>query len=325
MSRVLGLAAAACALLAVPAVVGPFQVTLFSQAFVWGILGLGVWLLLRISYLASFGHAAFFGVGAYIGGLAVVRWDVDNVFAALGAGVAAGCVVALPIALVAARLSGISFLLITLAYAEMLRALAGRWDVLGGTDGLVGVTRPDAAPLPLELAEPTTFYYFAFAVLACVLLVMFAIVKSPVGGALVGIRESEDRMAALGYNAVAYRLFAFLASAAAAATAGVLNAYLNRFVDPGDVSALVSAKALLIVVIGGAPIVGPPVAAIALTQLEELLSSHSERWLGLLGAIYVLVALVAPGPGRFGALWGRARHALAGWGRRRTRTAEGGT
>jgi len=192
----------------------------------------------------------------------------------------------------------------------MLRALAGRWSVLGGTDGLVGVIRPDAAPLPLELSGPVAYYYFTLGALGCVLLVLATFVRSPVGGALAGIRESQDRMAALGYNAAAYRVLAFLVSAGIAAVAGVLNAYLNRFVDPGDVSALVSAKALLIVVLGGASIVGPALGAVALTQLEELLSSNSERWLGLLGLAYVLVALAAPGPGALRALWGRARAAL---------------
>jgi branched-chain amino acid transport system permease protein len=306
MSRALALLACAAALVAVPALAGTFQVTLLTQAFVWAILGLSVWLLLRVCGLASFGHAAFFGVGAYVAGLAVVEWEIGNVFVALALGVAIGCLVALPIALVAARLRGVAFLMITLAFAEMLRALAGRWEPLGGTDGLVGVIRPDAAPLPLELSGPVAYYYFTLAALGCVLAGLAVFVRSPVGGALAGIRESPARMAALGYNAAAYRVLAFVVSAGIAAPAGVLNAYLNRFVDPGDLSALVSAKALLIVVVGGGSLAGPALGAIALTELEELLSSTSERWLGLLGVIYVVVARAAPGPGALA----RARAAL---------------
>jgi branched-chain amino acid transport system permease protein len=285
------LPAGAAALIAAPLIAGTFQVTLLTQAFVWAILGLSVWLLLRLGGLASFGHAAFFGVGAYVAGLAVVRWEIGNVFVALALGMVAGWLVALPIALVAARLRGVAFLMVTLAFAEMLRALAGRWAPLGGTDGLVGVIRPDAAPLPLELSGPVAYYYFALGALALVLAGLAVFVRSPVGGVLAGIRESQDRMAALGYNAAGYRVLAFLISGAVAALAGVLNAYLNRFVDPGDVSALVSAKALLIVVVGGGSLAGTALGAIALTELEELLSSQSASWLGLLGAIYVLVAL----------------------------------
>jgi branched-chain amino acid transport system permease protein len=277
-----------------PLFAGTFEVTLLTQGVIWAILGLSVWLLLRVLGEASFGHAAFFGVGAYVAGLAVVKADVENVFLALALGVAIACAVALPIALVAARLRGVAFLMITLAFAEMLRALSGRWKLLGGTDGLVGVTRPSS---PFALFEPATFYYFALVVGACVLLALLAFVRSPVGAVLKGIREGESRMAALGYNATAYRVLAFVVSAQIAAVAGVLNAYLHRFVDPGDVSALVSAKALLIVVLGGTSILGPVFGAFALTGLEEVLSSHSERWLGLLGLIYVLVAVLAPAPG----------------------------
>jgi branched-chain amino acid transport system permease protein len=282
-----------------PLFTGTFEVTLLTQAVVWAILGLSVWLLLRVLGEASFGHAAFFGVGAYVGGLAVVRWDVENVLLALLLGVAIACVIALPIALVAGRLRGVAFLMITLAFAEMLRALSGRWKVLGGTDGLVGVTRPGS---PFALFEPSAFYYFVLAVGAMVLVALMWFVRSPVGDVLRGLREGESRMAALGYNATAYRVLAFVVSAGIAAVAGVLNAYLHRFVDPGDVSALVSAKALLIVVIGGTSILGPVLGAFALTGLEEVLSAHSERWLGLLGLIYVLVAIAAPAPGAW-RLW----------------------
>jgi branched-chain amino acid transport system permease protein len=286
-------------LAAAPLFTGTFEVTLLTQAVVWAILGLSVWLLLRVLGEASFGHAAFFGVGAYVGGLAVVRWDVDNVLLALLLGVVIACVIALPIALVAGRLRGVAFLMNTLAFAEMLRALSGRWKVLGGTDGLVGVTRPGS---PFALFEPSAFYYFVLGVGAIVLVALFAFVRSPVGDVLRGLREGESRMAALGYNATAYRVLAFVVSAGIAGVAGVLNAYLHRFVDPGDVSALVSAKALLIVVLGGASILGPVLGAFALTVLEEVLSSHSERWLGLLGLIYVLVAVAAPAPGAW-RLW----------------------
>jgi branched-chain amino acid transport system permease protein len=297
----------AVALVAAPSLLGDFQVTLLTQGVAWGILGLSVWLLLRICDLPSFGHAAFFGVGAYTAGLAVTRWHFDNVFLALGAAVGLSCLVALPIALVASRLKNVSFLLITLAFANMLASLAGRWRVLGGSDGLVGVIRPHTSPLHLDIVEPTGFYFFALIVLGLSLAVLLVLVRSPVGGALLGIRESEHRMAALGYNPMPYRVFAFLVSAGLAGGAGLVNAYLSRFVDPSDLGALVSARALLIVVIGGSSIFGPPIAAIALTELEDLLSSHTERWLGIIGVVYVLVALLAPDRAGLAALWRRAR------------------
>jgi branched-chain amino acid transport system permease protein len=211
-----------------------------------------------------------------------------------------------------------SFLLVTLAFAEMLHAVARRWDELGGSDGLVGILRPSADPLPIDLTDPATFYYLALGLLAVALAVLLAVRRSPFGGALVGIRESPERIAALGYNAVAYRIAAFVLSAAIAGAAGVINAYLNRFADPGDLSPLISARGLLIAVIGGGSLLGPPIAAIALTELEDALSSFTDRWLGLLGLVYVAVALLAVHELHPAAAWSRLRARVTGAGPRHT-------
>lgn len=298
----MALGAAAAALVAVPFYAGEFQVTLLTQGVALAILASSVWLLLRICNLPSFGHAAFYGVGAYAAGLSVTRWHVHNIFLALGLAVAISIAVALPIALVVGRLKSVSFLLVTLAFAQMLMALSGRWRVLGGSDGLVGVIRPPATPLHADMFDPHNYYWFALGVLAVSLLVLILVVHSPFGGTLVGIRESESRMAALGYNAAAFRFVAFVVSAGIAGAAGVVSAYLTSFVDPSAAGALISARALLLAVIGGTSVFGPLVAAIGLTELENVLSSHTTHWLGIIGAVYIVVALVAPDRGLFATL-----------------------
>lgn len=296
-----GLAALA-ALVAVPAFANNFQLILITRGLVWAVLAASLWFLLRICDLPSFGHAAFFGVAAYVTGVGATRWGVDNIFVALVLGVAITCVVALPLALVASRLKSIFFLLVTLAFAEMLRSLALRWRALGGSDGLVGVVRPDAWPLPVELSQPRGYFFFALGTLVVCLCGLHVVTRSAFGGVLVGIRESDTRMAALGYNPAAYRAVAIMLSVAVAAVAGVLHAYLNRFVNPEDLGALVSARALLTVVVGGVPLVGPPLVAIVLTVLEDVLSSHTDRWLAALGGLYIVVSLLSggrlPGLGR---------------------------
>lgn len=307
LTRAAAVATGVAALLAVPAFVGDFQVVLLSQAISWALLGVSVWILLRVCNLPSFGHAAFYGVGAYAAGLAVTRWHVDNVFVGLGIAVGISCLVALPIGVVVSRLASVPFLLVTLAFAEMLHALEGRWTELGGSDGLIGVIRPDLRPLHTSLFAPDNYYWFSAAVLLFVLVVVLAVTRSPFGAVLLGIRESEERMASLGYNAFAYRIGAFVLSAAIAGAGGLLSAYLTNFVDPNDAAALVSARGLLIAVIGGATVFGPIVTAIALTELEHLLSQHTTRWLGVLGLVYVVVALVAPEKGWFQALLRRRR------------------
>jgi branched-chain amino acid transport system permease protein len=265
-------------------------------------VGLSVWFLLRLLSLPSFGHAAFFGTGAYTAGLAVSRWHLDNIFVVLALAILITCAVAVPIAVIASRLGSVGFLLITLAFAEMLRALALRWRTVGGSDGLVGVTRPGAGPLPIDLAEPVTYFYFTLAVTFACLFLLWLIRRSAFGGVLVAIRESEGRMRALGYRVGAYKVAAFLISAAVAAVAGVLHAYLIRFVSPEDLSALVSARGLIIVVIAGSLLVATALVAVLLTFGEDLLSSRTENWLALMGLVYVAVALL-----------GGLKISVAGW------------
>ncbi|MGH3756775.1 branched-chain amino acid ABC transporter permease [Actinophytocola sp.] len=299
MTRALMFPACAVALVAAPFYLDVFQVGLVTRGLVWAVFGLSVWFLLRILNLPSFGHAAYFGIAAYVAGLAATRWDVGNVFAVLGLAVVVTCAVALPIAVVAARLGSVGFLLITLAFAEMLRALALRWRAVGGSDGLVGVVRPDAGPLPLELDKPVDYFYFTLGAAGLCLLLLWLVKRSALGGVLVGIRESEGRMRALGYRVGAYKVFAFALSAAIAAVAGVLHAYLIRFVSPEELGALVSARGLIIAVVAGSVLWAPVVVAVLLTYAEDVASSHTEHWLALMGLAYVAVALFGGRPPPF--------------------------
>jgi branched-chain amino acid transport system permease protein len=294
----LAVAGSGLAVAAAPFYLDVFQIGLVARGLVWGLVALSVWFLLRLLKLPSFGHAAFFGLGAYAAGLAVTRWGVDNVFAALGIGVGITCVAALPIAVVAARLGSIGFLLITLAFAEMLRSLAMRWRAVGGSDGLTGIARPGAGPLPVDLAGPVTWFYFTLACTVLCLLLLWVVRRSAFGGILVGIRESEERMRALGYRVEAYKAAAIVLSAGVAGVAGVLHAYLIRFASPEDLSALVSARGLILVVLAGSALVAPVLIAIALTFGEDLVSSRTENWLAVMGLLYVLVALSGRGENR---------------------------
>jgi branched-chain amino acid transport system permease protein len=310
MIRLVGPAAfvtMAAGLVSAPYYLDVFRLGLVTTGLIWGVLALSVWFLLRILNQPSFGHAAYFGVAAYVAGLAATRWEIDNIFAVLGLAVVVTCAIALPIAVVASRLGSVGFLLITLAFAEMLRSLATRWRTLGGSDGLVGVVRPEAGPLPVDLSEPVGFFYFTLGASAVCLLVLWLVKLSPVGGVLVGIRESEGRMRALGYRVGAYKVFAFVLSAAVAAVAGVLHAYLIRFVSPEALGALVSARALIIVVVAGTLIWMPLLVAVFLTVVEDLVSSQTEYWLAVMGVAYILVALFGGAAPSFRLPWSRPR------------------
>lgn len=308
------IAAALCAAAIVIAtlIADGFDLLLLTRANAWAMLALSTWFLLRVSGRASLGNAAFQGVAAYLVGIGATRWGIDNVWVMMTVAVTGAALVGLVVGWVSARLSGFHFLLITLAFAEMLRSLALRWRSLGGEDGISGIGRPSAWPVPIDLTDSRQMAWFAAALLALCVGALVVVLRSPFGGAVSGVRDSESRMAALGYSPAAYRLGAVVLSATIAGVAGVVNAYAVRFVSPADFVPLVSAKALLFAVVGGVGLLGAVAAAVVLTVLENDISGRFDRWPMVLGFVYIAIAMVGPNP------VGRVRRAVS---RRRTPAA----
>lgn len=292
----LGAVAAVVALAAAGLLASPFQVVLLTRGFVWAMLGLAAWFLLRVAGRSSLGTSAFFGSGAYATGLAATRWHHENFWVVLGLAVGASVVVGVVVGLVAGRLSGIHFLLITLAFAEMLRALTTRWRTLGGDDGISGITRPKSGLLGLDLRPAENLMWFTGGWLLVLSVLLVVILRSPFGAALIGVRDSESRMATLGYASTPYRVAAVAVAALIAGVAGCLHAYVTRFVSPAEFAPLVSAKALLFAVVGGVGLVGAALAGVVLTFVEDALSTRFDRWLLLLGVLYIGIAMIPPGP-----------------------------
>ncbi|MGD9700876.1 MAG: branched-chain amino acid ABC transporter permease [Acidimicrobiia bacterium] len=273
-----------------------FDLLLLARAFCWAMLGLSAWLLLRVGGRASLGTAAFQGTAAYVVGLSATTWELDNFWVVLALALGAAGVLGAIVGWVSSRLTGFHFLLITLAFAEMLRSLALRWRTLGGEDGISGITRPSTWPLPVDLADSRHLMWFTGVLMVVVLLGLVLLLRSPFGAALIGVRDSETRMASLGYAPTPYRIVAVVMASMIAGLAGTLNAYAVRFVSPADFVPLVSAKALLFTVIGGAGMLGAVVAACVMTFLEDDLSSRWDRWPMILGAVYVALAMIGQGP-----------------------------
>jgi branched-chain amino acid transport system permease protein len=246
------------------------------------------------SRLPSLGHAAYFGVAAYTTGLVALRlgW---NVWFALPAGLLLAAVTATLFGLLALRTRGSYFLMITLALSQVAWGIAFGWRTLtGGDDGLPDVPRPNL-DLAWSLTDSTPFYYFVLVFAAIGTLLLMRIVASPFGHALRGIRESETRMLALGYNVWRYKLVAFVLAATFAGLAGCLYVYYNRFVSPDYLHVARSAEVLLMVILGGAgTLIGPAIGAALIVLLQNIVSGYTERWLIVLGVVYVLVALLAP-------------------------------
>jgi branched-chain amino acid transport system permease protein len=185
--------------------------------------------------------------------------------------------------------------MITLALSQVLWAIAFKWRTLtGGDDGLPGIRPPDLG-FGLSLGDPTTFYAFVLSTFVLVTLFLHVLVRSPFGLTLKGIRESPSRMLALGYNVWLLKLVAFILAAVLAGTAGLLFTFYNRFVSPSDLSLVLSAKVLLMVTLGGAgTLYGPILGAAIIVLLENFLSAWTERWILILGLIYVASVVWAP-------------------------------
>jgi branched-chain amino acid transport system permease protein len=286
-----GVAAAAAAI--APAL-SAYPLTLLTQAAIVAILAMSLDVLLGYTGLPSLGHAAYFGVAAYAVG--ILATDYQRGFAAcLAAGLVAATLTAALFGLLAIRASGTYFLMITLALGMVVWGLAFRWvSMTRGDNGIAGVPRPDL-PLPWSLAEPLPFFYVALAATLLAWALLGLLVRSPFGLTLMGIRESESRMRALGYNVWLHKYLAFVISGVFAGFAGVFWAYYNGFVSPVDVQLVTSVETLLMVALGGpGTLAGPALGAAVIVFLKNFVSVYTKRWLLILGAVYIGVILFAP-------------------------------
>ena len=281
-------------LVTLPLILSPYYVGLVVKMMVFALFAMSLDLLLGYAGMPSLGHAAYFGMAAYTTGLLALKagWTV---WLALPAGIAMAALTSIVFGLLALRTRGSYFLMITLALSQVLWGIAFGWRSLtGGDDGLPEVPRPNLS-LPWSMSDSTPFYYFVLLFFVVGTMVLVRIVASPFGYVLRGIRESETRMLVLGYNVWRYKLVAFVVAAAFAGLAGCLYVYFNRFVSPDYVHVVRSAEVLLMVILGGAgTLIGPAVGATLIVLLENLISTYTERWVTVLGIIYVLVALLAP-------------------------------
>jgi branched-chain amino acid transport system permease protein len=272
-----------------------YYLSLIITSLIWGISAMSLNLFMGYAGLISLGHAAFFGVGAYTVVILSVKAGLSGLgvffLGILVAGFLAACVA--PAAL---RARGVYFMLITLAIAELLYGLAVKWRSLtGGDDGLPGLIRPEIPLIGNLLNNPVGFYYFVLIWFVLVAILMMIIVHSPAGRTLVGIRENDLRMKVLGYNVWLYRYLTYISSALLCGLAGALQAYHVKFVSPSDLGTIASAKMLLMVIVGSTGTFwGPILGAFLVVFLENLVSAQTERWLTIMGAIYIFVVLVTP-------------------------------
>jgi branched-chain amino acid transport system permease protein len=282
----------ACVLVAA-GLVPRYYTGLMTEVIILALFVMSLDLLVGLVGLDSLGHAAFFGIGAYIVGLVSLHGTEDMgvlVIAATGGGLVLGLV----FGAIALRALGPYFLIITLALGYLPNALAIRWRGLtGGDDGLVMPSRPTLASYSLD--SPAGYFFFVATVFVICVFLMQAISRSTFGYGLRGIRESPTRMAALGYHVWTYQYVAFVIAAIFASVAGALNAGYNLFVSPADFGIERSAGALVAVILGGAgTLIGPAIGALAIMVLRHSIGAVTQHWPLVLGLFYIGVVLYAP-------------------------------
>jgi branched-chain amino acid transport system permease protein len=272
-----------------------YHLGLLTQVLIFGIFAMSLDLLVGYTGLQSLGHAAYFGVSAYTIAILSKRLT-DNVIVDVAAGLVATLLIAALFGLLTLRTTGAYFLMATMAVAQVLWGIAYRSRGLtGGDDGLPGISRPDIGLSWFSLWDTTNFFYFTLAIALLVLVVLNVVVRSPFGYALQGIRESESRMRSLGYNTWRYKYAAFVLAGFFAGVAGMIYVYYNSFVNPHELSVVLSAEALLMVILGGpGTLFGALIGAGAIVFLRNIVSGITDRWLLILGAVYILVVLFAP-------------------------------
>jgi branched-chain amino acid transport system permease protein len=280
------------ALLAIllPSLVSTYYVGLAVQVFIMAIFAMSLNILVGHVGLPSLGHAAYFGVAAYSTGFLYLA-GIKNFWWVMTLGMGIGGLTAALFGLLATRARGAYFMLVTLALSQVLWGIAFKWrSFTGGDDGLPGIRRPEV--FGIDLTPYSHFYYFSFIIFLIVLLALFILLNSPFGYALRGIRESESRMKALGYNVWLYKYMAFFFAGLFAATSGVLWCYYTGYVSPVNLGMDVSAEGLLMVILGGSgSLLGPAIGSGIIVLLENLVSGFTERWSLILGIVYVVVIM----------------------------------
>ncbi|MGH7419584.1 MAG: branched-chain amino acid ABC transporter permease [Candidatus Rokuibacteriota bacterium] len=299
--RLFAFALVVAALALFPLTAGNYPVKLLQEILIWGIFAMSLDLLMGYAGMVSFGHSAFFGIGGYVAALALTK-SPSLVSALILPALAAG-LAALVIGFFSIRVSGVYFIMLTLAFSQMFHAYTFQVSWLGAEDGLVGIPRP-VVPV-WDVSSLRGFHGYLLTLVTLSALVLWRIVRSPFGHVLRGIHENEARMEAVGYAVDRYKLLAFVIAGVFAGLAGSLYAQFNGSITPDAFFWKTSGEALLMVIIGGTGTLGGAVlGAAAFILLQSLVSTYTERWMLILGVTFILFVLFAPG-GIVGALRGR--------------------
>jgi branched-chain amino acid transport system permease protein len=293
------------AMLIFPFLVPNYPRALAAEIYIFAIFAMSLDLLLGFTGLMSLGHAAFFGFGAYTVAILSAFLGV-NAWLGVVAGVLVAGLAAVAIGFFCVRTSGIPFLMLTLAFAQVVFSVALKWrDLTGGSDGMAIADKPGFFGFDLSNTLPMYFMALIFFLLSY--WGIRRLLNAPLGHVFVGIRENEPRMLAIGYSTRAYKLLSFTIAGSLAGFAGGLYAIFNSFISPDAVYWTASGDILIMTILGGAgTLIGPAIGTGVFLLMKNVVSSYSEHWLLIIGVIFICCVLFFPG-----GIWGTLRQLRA--------------
>ncbi len=264
--------------------------SLGSEMLIFAIFAMGYDILFGYTGLLSFGHAIFFGIGAYSSGLILIKFQAPLFLGLLG-GILVSLMVSLIIGYLSVRIKGIYFVMVTLAFNQMFYFIALKWAGLtGGDNGLHGVPRPSIGPIQLD--SELRLYYLILILFVVCLVFAVRIVHSPFGRALQSIKSNEDRAKSIGFDPNHFKLVSFMISASFGALAGGLYALHLNFVPLETLTVMTSGDVVIMSIIGGiGTLFGPIFGAMLLTYLKNIMSGWTEQWNFIMGILFITSVL----------------------------------
>jgi len=285
-------------LVLLPVFLPAYVQTIWTKFLIFAIFATSFDLIYGHAGLLSLGHAAFFGVGGYVVGVLLLHYEISSFWICAPLGIVAASAIAAAFGFISLRVSGMYFLLVTFALAQLLYSIAWNWLWLNspGMQGIAGIARPDLG-IPSFRWTTLYFYYFVLIIFVLCFYLIYRIMKSPFGCSLRGIRESELRMESLGYNTWLHKYIVFIVTGAFAGMAGVLFAYFNRLISPVHLAVGTSFLPMCMVIIGGSgTLFGPVIGAMVIIFVEYFSSLVTpERWPLILGGLFVIVIMYSRG------------------------------
>ena len=273
------------------------SVPLATEILIYALFALGFNLLLGYTGVLSFGHALYFGLGAYGAGMSL-RYLSMGVIPSLGMAMVVGALSSAIVGLVSIKKRGVYFAMISMAFAQLayFLVMTPMAKLTGGEDGLRGIPKLTLDfPFHLDFADSLSLYYFVFCVVGIAILVIQRIIYSPYGHVLRAIRENEERISACGYNTARMKLLSLVFSGSFSALAGGLYTIYLGYVPVTTLFWLLSGSILMMTLLGGTKVfIGPIIGAAVFLFLQNTISLYTDRWQFFVGGLFVVIVMLFP-------------------------------